>query len=68
MSVICCVPEAGKSLKLFVVSSQVNDTVTETLKIEGFRMGVEGTGAQAKGICHSNTFSAVCNKCLDPVY
>jgi hypothetical protein len=41
MSVICCVSAAGESLTSFVVSSQVNDKVTETLIIEGFRMGVD---------------------------
>jgi predicted translin family RNA/ssDNA-binding protein len=39
--VICCVSAAGESLPPFVVSSQVNDKVIETLKIEGFRMGVD---------------------------
>jgi hypothetical protein len=32
---------AGESLTPFGVSSQVNDKVIETLKIEGFRMGVD---------------------------
>jgi hypothetical protein len=41
MSVICCVSAAGESLTPFVVSSQVNDKVIETLKIEEFRMGVD---------------------------
>jgi hypothetical protein len=41
MSVICCVSAAGESLTPFVVSSQVNDKVIETLKIEGLRMGVD---------------------------
>jgi hypothetical protein len=41
MSVICCVSAAGESLTPFVVSSQVNDKVIETLKIEGFRMDVD---------------------------
>jgi hypothetical protein len=39
MSVICCVSAAGEFLTSFVVSSQVNDKVIETLKMEGFRMG-----------------------------
>jgi hypothetical protein len=39
--VICCVAAAGESLTPFVVSSEVNDKVIETLKIEGFRMGVD---------------------------
>jgi hypothetical protein len=41
ISVICRVSAAGESLTPFVVSSQVNGKVTETLKIEGFRMGVD---------------------------
>jgi hypothetical protein len=41
MSVICCVSAAGESLEPFVVYSQVNNKVIETLKIEGFRMGVD---------------------------
>jgi hypothetical protein len=41
MSVICCVSAARESLNPFVVSSQVNDKVTETRKIAGFRMGVD---------------------------
>jgi hypothetical protein len=41
MSVICCVSAAGESLTPFVVSLQVNDKVTETLKIEGFWIGVD---------------------------
>jgi hypothetical protein len=40
-SVICCVSAAGESLPPFVVSSQVNDKVIETLKSEGFRMGLD---------------------------
>jgi hypothetical protein len=40
MSMICCVSAAGESLTPFVVSSQVNDKVIETLKIEGCRMRV----------------------------
>jgi hypothetical protein len=67
MSVICCVSAAVESLTPFIISSQINDNVIETWKIEGFRMGVDhGTGTQAKGICHCNTFSAVCNKVLVP--
>jgi hypothetical protein len=38
--VICCVSAAGESLTPFIVSSQVNDKVIETLKIDGFQMGV----------------------------
>jgi hypothetical protein len=41
MSVICCVSAAGESLIPFIVSSQVNDKVIETLKIEGFWMGMD---------------------------
>jgi hypothetical protein len=41
MLVICCVSAAGESLTPFVVSLQVKDKVIETLKIEGFRMGVD---------------------------
>jgi hypothetical protein len=41
MSVICHVSAAGDSLTAFVVSSQVNDKVIGTLKIERFRMGVD---------------------------
>jgi hypothetical protein len=41
ISVICCALTAGKSLTPCVVSSRVNDKVIETLKIEGFRMGVD---------------------------
>jgi hypothetical protein len=41
MSVICCVSAAGESLTPFIVSSQVNDKVMETLKIEGFWMDVD---------------------------
>jgi hypothetical protein len=41
MSVICCASAAGQSLTPFVVSSRVNGKVIETLKIEGFRMGVD---------------------------
>jgi hypothetical protein len=41
MSMICCGSAAGESLTPFVVSSQINDKVIETLKIEGFRMGVD---------------------------
>jgi hypothetical protein len=40
MPVICCVLAAGESLTPFVVSSPVNDEVIETLRIEGFRIGV----------------------------
>jgi hypothetical protein len=40
MPVICCVLAAGESLAPFVVSSQVNNKVIETLKIEGFRISV----------------------------
>jgi hypothetical protein len=40
ISVICCVSAAGQFLTPFVVSSQANDKVTETLKIEGFRTGL----------------------------
>jgi ribosomal protein L21 len=40
MSVIRYVSAAGESLTPFVVSSQVNGKIIETLKIEGFRMGV----------------------------
>jgi hypothetical protein len=40
MPVICCVSAAGESLTPFVVSSQVNDKVIETLKIEGFRISL----------------------------
>jgi hypothetical protein len=40
MSVIGCVSASGESLTPFVVSSQVHDKVIETVKIEGFRMGV----------------------------
>jgi hypothetical protein len=40
MPVICCVSAAGESLTPFAVSSQVHDKVTETLKIEGFRISV----------------------------
>jgi hypothetical protein len=40
-SMIYCVSAAGESLTPFVVSSQVNDKVIETLKIDGFRMGVD---------------------------
>jgi hypothetical protein len=41
MSVIYCVSAAGESLTPFVVSLQVNDKVIETLKIDGFRIGVD---------------------------
>jgi hypothetical protein len=40
MPVICSVWAAGGSLGPFVVSSQVNDKVIETLQIEGFRTSV----------------------------
>jgi hypothetical protein len=40
MSVMCCVSAVGESLTPFGISSQVNDKVIETLKIEGFGMGV----------------------------
>jgi hypothetical protein len=40
-SVVRYVSASEESLTLFVVSSQVNDKVIETLKIEGFRMGVD---------------------------
>jgi hypothetical protein len=57
MSVICCVSAAGESLTPFVVSSQVNDKVIETLKIEGFQMGVDMVLEQRqKRISHCNTF------------
>jgi hypothetical protein len=39
--VIYCVSAVGESLTPFVVSSQVNDKVIETLRIEGFRMGAD---------------------------
>jgi hypothetical protein len=41
MSMICCVSAAGEPLTPFVVSSHLNDDVIETLKIEGFRMGMD---------------------------
>jgi hypothetical protein len=41
MSVICYASAAGESLTPFIVSSQVNDKMIETLKIEGLRMGVD---------------------------
>jgi hypothetical protein len=41
MSMICYVSAAGESLTPFVISSQVNNKVTETLKNEGFRMGMD---------------------------
>jgi hypothetical protein len=41
MLVICCVSAAEESLTPFVVSSQVNGKVIETLKIEGFQMAVD---------------------------
>jgi hypothetical protein len=41
MSVICCVSAAGEFLTPFVVSSPVKDKIIETLKIEGFRMGLD---------------------------
>jgi hypothetical protein len=65
MSVICCVSAARESLAPFVVSSQVNDKAIETLKIEGFRMGVDMVGKKHLPLQH---FSAVCNKCPDPVH
>jgi hypothetical protein len=68
MPVICCVLAGGGSLTLFVVSLQVNDKVIETLKIRISDKREHGTGTQAKGICHCNTFSAVWNKCPDPVH
>jgi hypothetical protein len=41
MSMIFCVLATDESLTPFVVSSQVNGKVIETLKIERFRMGVD---------------------------
>jgi hypothetical protein len=52
----------------FVVSPQVNDKVIETLKIRISDKREHGTGTQTKGICHCSTFSAVWNKCPDPVH
>jgi hypothetical protein len=40
-SVIYCVSATGEPLTPFVFSSHVNDKVIETLKTEGFRMGVD---------------------------
>jgi hypothetical protein len=41
VSVVYCVSAAGESSTPFIVSPQVNDKVIETLRIEGFRMGVD---------------------------
>jgi hypothetical protein len=41
ISVTCYVSAAAGSLTLFVVSSQINDKVIETLKINGFQMGMD---------------------------
>jgi hypothetical protein len=55
MSVICCVLAAGGSLMSFVISSQVNDKVIETLKIEGFRMGVDMVLEHRQKVCVAAT-------------
>jgi hypothetical protein len=41
ISVVCCVSASGESMTFCMVSSQVNDSVIERLKTEGFRMGVD---------------------------
>ena len=41
ISVLCCVSAAGESMTPFMVSSQVNDSVINGLKVEGFRMGLD---------------------------
>jgi hypothetical protein len=39
ISVLCFVSAAGESVTPFMISSHVNDSVIEKLKIEGFGMG-----------------------------
>jgi hypothetical protein len=68
MSVICCVSAAGESLTPFLASSQVNDKVTETLKIERWRMGVDMVLEHRQKAYVTATFLTVYNKCPDPVH
>jgi hypothetical protein len=63
------VSAAGKSLAPFVVSSQVNDKVIETLKIKGFRMLVDMVmeHRQKADVTATLFQQYACNKCLGPV-
>jgi hypothetical protein len=40
-SAVCCVLASGELMTSVMVSSQVNDSVIERLKTEGFRRGVD---------------------------
>jgi hypothetical protein len=68
MLTICCVSAAGESLTPFVVSSQVTDKVIETLKIEEFGWAWTWYWNAGKRHMSLQHFSAVYNKCPDPVH